>query len=76
MIKKSPLTAPERRIEEIRAIRHRLFGGAGMDLATLRAMGNRVPKGFQVLHGVRAIVPLAAQLSKKRRKKVTVAATV
>jgi hypothetical protein len=56
------LTPPEERVEEIRAIRRRLFSGVGTDYAKLREMGNRCPEGYRVLRGVRPITPLALQL--------------
>lgn len=62
----SSLTPPEERVEEIRAIRRRLFGGLGSDYAKLRELGNRFPEGFRVLRHVRPITPLALQLEAER----------
>jgi hypothetical protein len=56
------LNPAEERVEEIRAIRRRLFAAVGSDYAKLRAMGNECPPGFRFLEGVRPLVPLSAQL--------------
>jgi len=71
MSDKSTLTPPEQRIEEIRAIRRRLFGVAGTDLTKLRDIGNRVPQGFRVLDNVRAVVPLSVQLAQNANSKAS-----
>lgn len=61
---KDTLTAPEQRIEEIREIRRRLFGGDAVTAERLRELGNQVPAGFRVLRSVRPIEPLSRQLEK------------
>ena len=57
------LTPTEERIEEIRAIRRRLYGPTGTDYAKLREMGNRLPPGHRFLEGVRPVTPLSVQLA-------------
>jgi hypothetical protein len=57
------LSPAEERIEEIRAVRRRLFGIVGDDYARLREIGNAIPPGFRRLTGVRPLVPLREQLA-------------
>jgi hypothetical protein len=61
----------EQRIEEIRAIRHRLFGTTGADLANMRELASHVPAGFKVLDDVRAVVPLSVQLDRDGGRKAS-----
>jgi hypothetical protein len=56
------LSPAEERIEELRAIRQRLFGNLADDLGRLRALGNEIPEDACVLSGVHPIVPLGIQL--------------
>lgn len=65
------LTPPEQRVEEIRAIRRRLFGRR-VSAKRLRELGSSVPAGFRVLDGIRPIQPLSAQLSRGRTARVVV----
>ena len=57
------LTAAEQRIEEIREIRRRLFGGSDVDLAKLRELGSHLPPGFRFAENVRPLMPLSEQLA-------------
>lgn len=59
------LTPPEQRVEEIRAIRQRLFSGVGTDYAKLRALGSYCPEGYQRLRGVHPLTPLAIQIAEQ-----------
>ncbi len=57
------LTAAEQRIEEVREIRRRLFGGSDIDLAKLRELGSHLPPGFRFAENVRPLMPLSEQLA-------------
>jgi hypothetical protein len=57
------LDPSEQYIEEIRAIRRRLFSGLSLD--ELRKLGNEIPPGFRRLEGVRPMTPLSVQLAER-----------
>ena len=63
MSDRTDLDPAEERVEELRAIRRRLFASLGRDYAKLRELGNQCPPGFHFLEGVRPLVPLSAQLA-------------
>ena len=64
------LTAAEQRIEEIREIRRRLFGGSDVDLAKLRELGSHLPPGFRFAKNVRPLMPLSEQLAESAEAEV------
>ena len=62
MSKPDELSPAEERIEELRAIRQRLFGNLADDLSRLRDLGNEIPEDACVLPEIRPFIPLGVQL--------------